>query len=154
MFLFFCHCRCRTMKTHRSTTTSFWELISERSVGSLPSHLFCQTRWHVFCFCLVSACMCVCVYVCLCIVASYLHTFWKLTLGHTFTAKGYVGRDSLRSDYAWAAFSEGTPELCSREWEWVVWEITQPSFSGSQKSSWDLHRHSQVKNPAGFWINH
>ena len=82
----------------------------------------------------------------------YLHTIWMLALGHTFLAKSYVGRDSDET-----AFSKGTPELCSKEWEWVLelsakWPNPVEHLC-SLESSWGVCRPRQVGKICLFPLN-
>lgn len=82
----------------------------------------------------------------------YLHTIWKLALGHTFLAKSYVGGDSDGT-----AFSKGTPELCSKEWEWVLELSGKWPNPGedrcSLESSWGICRPRQVGKIRLFPLN-
>ena len=82
----------------------------------------------------------------------YLPTIWKLALGHTFLAKSYVGGDGDGT-----AFSKGTPELCSKEWEWVLelsgkWPNPGKDLC-SLESSWGICRPRQVGKICLFPLN-
>lgn len=101
----FCHSCCGSVKAYGSMDKHLGASQLEICwLSSVLRILLAIIRWHLFYFLFLKNHSLV-----------YLHTIWKLALGHTFLAKSYVGRDSDET-----AFSKGTPELCSKEWEWVL----------------------------------